>query len=163
MEIVAANLDDWPEIRRIYVQGIRSGHATFELEEDIPDGPAWFESKLAGQIFKATANRGGILGWCALSPVSHRRAYAGVAEVSVYVDGEARAGRVGTRLLEHLVASAEAAGIWTLQASIFPENEASIRLHRRCGFRVVGVRRKIAEIHGVWRDTMLMERRSDRF
>ena len=103
-----------------------------------------------------------MLGWAALAPASKRRAYAGVAELSVYVAEEAQGQGVGAALLAHLVQAAEEAGIWTLQTSIFPENEASIRLHRRAGFRIVGTRQRIARLNGVWRDTVLMERRSDR-
>lgn len=163
MKIVAANMDDWPETRRIYLEGIRSGHATFEKEEDVADGQTWFASKLPNLVFTAVSKPGDVLGWSALSPVSKRRVYAGVAEVAVYVADEARGKRVGTSLLLHLVGAAEAAGIWTLQAGIFPENKASIRLHRRCGFRIVGLRRKIGQLNGVWRDTVLMERRTERF
>lgn len=162
LQIVAAVLDDWPDIRRIYVEGIRSGHATFEAEEDIPGATEWFATKLPGLVFKAVSPAGQLLGWSALAPVSHRRAYAGVAEVSVYVVAEMRGSGVGTHLLEHLVTASETAGIWTLQASIFPENVASLRLHQRCGFRVVGVRERIAQLGGIWRDTFLLERRTSR-
>jgi L-amino acid N-acyltransferase YncA len=160
IRIAAAGMADWPEIREIYVRGIRSGHATFGREDDVPDATTWFASKLPGLVFKAVTSAGSMLGWSALAPVSTRRAYSGVAEVSVYVRPEAQGKGAGTALLSHLVAAAEAAGIWTLQASIFPENEASIRLHRRCGFRVVGMRERIGQHHGVWRDTILMERRA---
>lgn len=160
LRIEAASLTDWTEIREIYVRGIRSGHATFEMEEDVPDGATWFASKLPGLVFKAVTSAGSMLGWSALAPVSSRRAYSGVAEVSVYVLPEAQGQGAGAALLRHLVAAAEAAGIWTLQASIFPENEASVRLHRRCGFRVVGMRERIGQHHGLWRDTVLMERRA---
>lgn len=160
IKMSAAHLSDWPQIREILVRGIRGGHATFDTEADVPDGATWFAGKLPGLVFKAVSPVGSMLGWCALAPVSSRRVYAGVAEVSVYVLPEAQGQRVGTALLRHLVAAAEAAGIWTLQASIFPENVASIRLHRHCGFRVVGVRERIGQHHGVWRDTVLMERRA---
>jgi len=162
VEIMTAAMADWPDIRRIYVQGIRTGNATFETEADIPDGDGWFAGKLPGLVFKAVAEDGTMLGWAALSPTSKRRAYAGVAELSVYVAEEAQGQGVGAALLAHLVQAAEEAGIWTLQTSVFPENEASIRLHRRAGFRIVGTRQRIARLNGVWRDTVLMERRSDR-
>jgi L-amino acid N-acyltransferase YncA len=162
LSIVPASPDDWPEIRRIYLEGIRSGHATFETEGDVADPATWFATRVPDLIFKAVSGFGRILGWCALSPVSSRRVYAGVAEVSVYVAEHARGMGVGTALLQVLVSVSEAAGLWTLQASIFPENDASIRMHRRCGFRVVGVRQRIGRLHGVWRDTVLMERRSEK-
>lgn len=161
MKILAATPGDWPAIRRIYAQGIRTGNATFETEEDVPEGDAWFAGKLPGLVFKAVAPTGEMLGWAALAPASKRRAYAGVAELSVYVAEEARGQGVGTALLAYLVSASEHAGIWTLQTSIFPENEASIRLHLRAGFRVVGTRQRIARLHGVWRDTVFMERRTD--
>lgn len=161
MKILAATPGDWPAIRRIYAQGIRTGNATFETEEDIPEGDAWFAGKLPGMAFKAVTRAGEMLGWAALAPASKRRAYVGVAELSVYVAEEARGQGVGTALLAHLVSASEQAGIWTLQTSIFPENEASIRLHLRAGFRVVGTRQRIARLHGVWRDTLFMERRTN--
>jgi L-amino acid N-acyltransferase YncA len=161
LSIVPASPDDWPEIRRIYLEGIRSGHATFETEGDVADAAAWFGTRIPDLIFKAVSPSGRMLGWCALSPVSSRRVYAGVAEVSVYVTEDARGMGVGTALLQYLVSASEAAGLWTLQASIFPENDASIRMHRRCGFRVVGMRHRIGRLRGVWRDTVLMERRTD--
>lgn len=163
LHIAAAGPEDWPGIRRIYVQGIRSGHATFEREEDIPGASDWFAAKLPGLVFKALSPSGEMLGWSALAPVSHRRVYAGVAEVSVYVAEEVRGNGVGTHLLAHLVTASETADIWTLQASVFPENAASIRLHQRCGFRVVGVRERIGQLGGIWRDTLLLERRTSRF
>lgn len=163
MRIVPATLDDWPAIRRIYVQGIRTGKATFETEDDVPQGDLWFAGKLPGMVFMAVAQAGEMLGWAALAPASKRRAYAGVAELSVYVAEEAQGQGVGTALLEQLVRAAEDAGIWTLQTSIFPENEASVQLHLRAGFRVVGTRERIARLNGVWRDTLLMERRTGKF
>jgi phosphinothricin acetyltransferase len=162
MEILPADLNDWPEIRRIYVQGIRTGHATFETESDLPDGAGWFAGKLPGTVFKAVSSAGEVVGWAALSPVSRRRAYAGVAELSIYVAAGAQRQGIGAALLNHLIQAAENAAIWTLQTSIFPENEGSIRLHQRAGFRIVGQRERIAQLDGVWRDTVLLERRSDR-
>lgn len=162
MKIFKATAADWADIRRIYIQGIRTGNATFETETDIPDGDDWFAGKLPGLVFKAVAEGGEMLGWAALAPASKRRAYAGVAELSVYVAEEAQGQGIGALLLDHLIQAAEEAGIWTLQTSIFPENEASIRLHRRAGFRTVGTRQRIARLDGVWRDTVLMERRSEK-
>ena len=162
---------DWPEIRTIYIDGIRTGHATFQLEEDVQsvdDGGAWFAGKVKDLLFKATEVEAEIgvgktesmLGWAALSPVSSRCVYAGVAEVSIYLSASARGRGIGTQLLEHLITTSEAAGIWTLQAGIFPENQPSIKLHKKCGFRVVGIREKLGKMNGVWRDVMFMERRS---
>jgi phosphinothricin acetyltransferase len=159
IHIQPATLADWPHIERIYREGIRTGHATFQNEADIPHGERWFAGHMAGLIFKAVDDVGTLLGWAALSPVSGRCVYAGVAEVSVYVS-EAAQGRGVGLALERLVAASEEAGVWTLQAGIFPENVASIELHKRVGFRVVGVREKLRRMNGVWRDVMLMERRS---
>lgn len=148
---------DWPEVRRIYVEGIRTGHATFETEP--PEWESWDAGHLASPRFVAQLGDR-VVGWAALTPVSGRCVYAGVAEVSVYVDASARGHGVGRLLLEALVTASEEAGLWTLTAGIFPENEASVRLHRGLGFREVGRRERIGKLHGVWRDTLLMERRS---
>ncbi len=149
--------EDWPEVARIYREGIATGDATFETE--VPDWDRWDESHLEECRFVAELD-GETVGWAALSPASGRCVYAGVAEVSVYVGEDARGRGLGTRLLEALVSASEEAGIWTLQAGIFPENEASIAVHERCGFRVVGVRERLGEMDGRWRDVVLMERRS---
>ncbi len=149
---------DWPRVRAIYEDGIRSGDATFETEA--PEWEAWDAGHLA---LRLVAERDGeVVGWAALSAVSDRCVYQGVAEVSVYVADAARGAGVGRALLEELVARSEADGIWTLQAGVFPENEASLRLHRACGFREVGVRERLGELGGVWRDVLLLERRSAR-
>ena len=149
---------DWPEVARIYGEGIRTGIATFETT--VPSWQAWDAAHLPGH--RLAAERGGqVVGWIALAPVSQRPCYAGVAEVSVYVDEHARRAGVGSELLAALVESAERDGIWTLQTSVFPENEASLALLRRFDFRVVGTRERIARLHGVWRDTVLVERRSE--
>ncbi|HEX8633884.1 MAG TPA: GNAT family N-acetyltransferase [Pyrinomonadaceae bacterium] len=148
---------DWEQVRSIYLEGIAMGIATFET-----DAPAW-EKWDAGHLRKArlVAREGErILGWAALSAVSDRCVYGGVAEVSVYVGARGRGRGVGRALLDALVAASEQSGIWTLQAGVFPENEASIRLHLRCGFREVGRRERIGKLHGAWRDTLLLERRS---
>lgn len=152
--------DDWPEVARIYVQGIATGDATFTTEP--PTWAEWDAAHLSGPRLVAT-DGARILGWSALSPVSRRAVYAGVAEVSVYVADDARGRGVGHALLSTLVARSEQAGLWMLQSSIFPENRASLALHARCGFRVVGTRERIAKLHDVWRSTTLLERRSPAF
>jgi len=148
---------DWPAVRDIYAEGIATGNATFETQ--VPDWDVWDANHLPHCRFVAREGER-IVGWAVLSPVSRRAAYAGVAEVSVYVAETARGRDVGKALLQALVAAAEDAGIWTLQGSIFPENRASLALHQACGFRIVGRRERIAQLHGVWHDTVLVERRS---
>jgi phosphinothricin acetyltransferase len=149
---------DWPEVARIYEEGIRTGNATFETE--VPTWEAWDAAHLAEHRLVAEQD-GRLAGWVALAPLSRRTCYDGVAEVSIYVAESARGKSVGTGLLAALVESAERAGIWTLQTSVFPENEPSFSLLRRFGFRTVGTRERIAQLHGVWRDTVLVERRSE--
>lgn len=146
---------DWPEVAAVYEAGIRGGNATFETE--VPSWEAW-DAAHARQLVADLDGR--VVGWAALSGVSDRSCYSGVAEVSVYVATEARGQGLGRALLERLVGESERAGIWTLQAGIFPENEASVALHRRCGFRVVGLREKLGKRDGLWRDVLLLERRS---
>lgn len=150
-------LADWPAVQRIYAEGIATGNATFE--QAAPEWEEWDAGKLPRPRLVAEA-AGAVWGWAALSPTSKRYVYRGVAEVSVYVAAAARGQGVGRALLAALVEGSEAAGIWTLQAGIFPENGVSIHLHQQCGFRVVGRREKIGQMHGVWRDVLLMERRS---
>ena len=148
---------DWEQVRTIYLEGISTGVATFET-----DAPTW-EKWDAGHLRKMrlVAREGDvILGWAALSPVSDRCVYGGVAEVSVYVGEKGRGRGVGRALLEALIEASERNGIWTLQAGVFPENEASVKLHLRCGFREVGRRERIGRLNGTWRDTLLLERRS---
>ena len=152
-----ARPDDWPRMSAIYAAGIATGNATFETE--VPAWEDWDASHLPGHRFVAV-ERERVVGWVALTGYSDRCCYDGVADLSVYVDPSAQGRGVGRVLLEHLVAAAEAAGIWTLQAGIFPENQASLALHRRCGFRVVGTRERIGKLDGVWRDVVLLERRS---
>ncbi|MEN3327401.1 MAG: hypothetical protein V7638_2208 [Acidobacteriota bacterium] len=148
---------DWEQVRAIYLEGIRSGHSTFETEA--PSWKKWDEGHLS--IARFVMRDGEIvLGWAALSPVSKRYVYRGVAEVTVYVSENVQGQGIGRVLLEALIDESEKNGIWTLQASIFPENTASVRLHLRCGFREVGRRERIAMLNGVWRDTLLFERRS---
>lgn len=150
--------EHWPEVRAVYLQGLATGDATFETEA--PEWERWDASHLRACRLVVLAGDGLVAGWAALSPVSAREVYAGVAEVSVYV-GEGFRGRgLGRALLEGLVRESEPAGIWTLQASIFPENVASVALHKACGFREVGRRERVGRLHGRWRDTILLERRS---
>jgi phosphinothricin acetyltransferase len=149
--------DDWPEVASILLEGIRTGNATFETEA--PAWEDWDAAHIATPRLVA-AEAGAVLGWAVLSQVSERCVYEGVAEVSVYVGERARGRGVGRALLSELVARADATGIWTVQAGIFPENEASLRLHESCGFRVVGVRERIGRMDVVWRDVVLLERRS---
>ena len=149
---------DWPAVAAIYAEGIATRNATFE--KNVPSWGSWDASHLPQQRLVAEED-GQVLGWAALSGVSDRCCYAGVAENSVYVSEKARGRGVGSALLGALVESAEQAGIWTIQTGIFPENEASVALHRRCGFRVVGVRERLGRLDDVWRDVLLLERRSE--
>jgi phosphinothricin acetyltransferase len=149
--------EDWLAVRAIYREGIATGNATFE--QTAPEWDTWDAGHLPAARIVARAD-GDILGWAALSGVSGRCVYAGVAEVSVYVAERARGRGVGRELLARLIADSEAAGIWTLQAGIFPENIASIALHERAGFRLVGLRERLGQMNGRWRDVVLMERRS---
>jgi L-amino acid N-acyltransferase YncA len=156
-QITPMQPDDWLAVREIYREGIASGHATFET--DVPDWEKWDSSHR--QDCRLIARIGEqVLGWAALSPVSGRCVYAGVAEVSVYVAAAARGSGVGKALLQALIEESELHRIWTLQAGIFPENAASIALHKSRGFREVGVRRRIGKRDEVWRDVLLLERRS---
>jgi L-amino acid N-acyltransferase YncA len=157
VEINALRPADWPAVRAIYEAGIATGDATFDTTA--PSWKAWDAAHLRDH--RLVARDGGqVLGWTALAPVSDRCAYAGVAEDSIYIAPEARGRGVGRGLLAAVVASAEQAGIWTVQTGIFPENQPSIRLHQACGFRVVGVRERLGRLHGRWRDVVLLERRS---
>ena len=150
------SVSDWEQVREIYLAGTGSGHSTFETEA--PSWEKWDEGHL--QIARVVMRDGDtVLGWAALSPVSKRHVYRGVAEVTVYVSENAQGQGIGRALLEALIDESEKNGIWTLQASIFPENVASVQLHLRCGFREVGRRERIAMLNGVWRDTLLFERR----
>lgn len=148
---------DWALVAEIYRQGIAGGNATFETE--VPSWEAWDASRLSDHRLVAVSG-GGVVGWAALSPVSDRCVYAGVADVSVYVAEAARGAGVGRLLLEELIAGSERDGIWTLQAGMFADNKASIRLHRTCGFRIAGRRERIGQLRGRWRDVLLLERRS---
>lgn len=157
LEIRPLKPADWEAVRGIYKQGLATGDATFETTA--PSWEEWDANHLrVGRLVAASDQD--ITGWCALSPVSRRAAYAGVAEVSVYVNAELRGMGIGRVLLNSLIEESESNGIWTLQASIFPENHISIMLHEGCGFRKVGQRQRIAKLNGAWRDTVLLERRS---
>lgn len=160
MDIIVARMrdEDWNAVQAIYRDGIATGNATFESA--VPGWEEWDRGHLAEPRLVARQD-GRPVGWAALSAVSNRRVYAGVAEVSVYIAAPARGNGIGKTLLRALVAESEEAGFWTLQASIFRENVASIALHRACGFREVGYRERIGQMNGVWRDTILMERRSE--
>jgi L-amino acid N-acyltransferase YncA len=148
---------DWAEVKAIYLEGIATGQATFETEA--PSWEAWDDAHLPFARLLARDGQA-ISGWAALSPISRRRAYAGVAEVSVYVAANHRNAGVGRALLEALIAESEKNDIWMLQAVVFPENAATIALHLRCGFREAGQRERIGKLNGAWRDTILLERRS---
>jgi phosphinothricin acetyltransferase len=162
--------DLWPAVREIYREGITTGNATFETE--LPDWEKWdaghrkdcrlvaLEPFEKDSEFVIPLERLTVVGWAALSPISARRVYLGVAEVSVYVADGARGRGVGKALLQALVRESEANGIWMLQAGIFPENKASLALHKSCGFRKVGVRHRIGKLGDKWRDVLLLERRS---
>jgi phosphinothricin acetyltransferase len=158
MTIVPLTEAHWPAARAIYEAGIATGHATFATEA--PSWEDWHRGHLAHGRLAALDEAGQVTGWAALSPVSGRCVYAGVAEVSVYVASDARGRGVGRQLLQALVAESEQHGLWTLQAGIFPENAPSVRLHEACGFRLVGRRERIGQLRGRWRDTLLLERRS---
>lgn len=159
MEILNLLPEHYPQVNTIYLEGIASGNATFQTEGKTWED--WDEGHLKGCRFVAI-DGGTVLGWVALSPVSSRCVYAGVAETSVYIAQSVRGRRLGYALMQRLIPASEAEGIWTLQAGIFPENKASIRLHQACGFRIVGTRERIGKMQtGEWRDTVLLERRSD--
>lgn len=149
--------DDWPAVSRIYAEGIATGTATFETT--VPSWETW-DAGHAREARLVAARDGEVVAWAALTPVSGRCVYAGVAEVSVYVGAAARGLGIGKRILDALVEASEAAGIWTLQSGIFASNGASIALHERCGFRTVGRRERIGALRGEWLDIVLMERRS---
>lgn len=157
VEIIDMKIPHWEEVKRIYLEGIATGHATFQTSA--PEWEEWDSSHLPSCRLVAVDDAG-LLGWAALTPVSGRCVYAGVAEVSVYVAEKARGKGVGKKLLGALVAESEKHEIWTLQAGIFPENEASIQLHIKSGFRMIGTRERIGKMNGEWRDTALLERRS---
>lgn len=160
MEITSLLPQHWEAVKTIYEDGIATGNASFQTSA--PSREEWNNDHILHSRFVAVEN-GAVLGWAALTPVSRRCVYAGVAEVSVYVSPESQGKGVGKALLNALIEASEANGLWTLQAGIFPENKASVRLHESCGFRIIGAREKIGKMHGVWRDTLLLERRSTKF
>lgn len=157
--VAALTAGDWPEVSRIYAAGIAGGNATFE--HSVPSWEQWFAARLPAPCLVARERSGAVIGWAALSPVSAREVYRGVGSVSIYVDPACAGRGVGTTLLSELVSASERLGLWTLEAGIFPENVASLALHERCGFRLVGVRRRVGQMQdGRWRDVLLYERRS---
>jgi phosphinothricin acetyltransferase len=157
IQIVPMDSPMWHDVARIYESGIATKNATFQTEA--PTWDAWDKAHRPDCRLVATINNQ-IVGWAALSPVSARQVYAGVAEVSIYIDSEFRGKKVGDTLMKALVNESEAKGIWSLQAGIFPENEASIRLHENNGFRVLGVKERIGKMDEKWRDVTMLERRS---
>jgi phosphinothricin acetyltransferase len=157
MQIRAMKSEDWSDVSRIYKEGIDTNQATFET--DVPPWDIWDASY--HKFCRIVVEVGGqVVGWAALSPVSKRPVYRGVAEVSIYIGAEERGHGVGLALMNTLIEQSEQAGIWSLYSSMFPENEASVALHEKCGFRMIGSRERIAQHHSQWRDTALMERRS---
>jgi L-amino acid N-acyltransferase YncA len=159
--IVALAPSHWPQVHEIYAAGIATGNATFQAQA--PSWSEWDSGHLGEHRFVDVADGGDrVLGWAAVSPTSARAVYAGVVEASVYVAERAQGRGVGRRLLDALLDSTERGGIWTIQAGIFPENTASLALHERAGFRRVGVRERIGQYQGRWRDVVLLERRSTR-
>jgi L-amino acid N-acyltransferase YncA len=157
VRIVPMRAEHWPAVAAIYEEGIATGNATFETAA--PTWEAWDAGHLADHRLVAITT-GEVVGWAALAPVSGRCVYRGVAENSVYVAARAAGRGVGRRLLEALVHGAEQAGLWTIETGVFPENAASLALHQRCGFRVVGRRERLGQMDGVWRDVLFLERRS---
>lgn len=148
---------DWEQIREIYIEGINTGNATFDTEA--PEWREWDKKYLP--MCRLVAREGDtVLGWPALLPTSSRAAYAGVAELSIYLRASAAGKGLGTSLMQALIEDSETNGFWTLQAGIFPENQTSIRLHKRAGFREIGVRKRVGKLNGVWRDVVMLERRS---
>ena len=150
---------DWDEVSRIYKQGIETGFATFE--QQVPSYENWDETHVKSCRLVAE-EAGKVLGWAALSHVSSRCVYGGVAEVSVYIGAQSRGKGVGKALLKKLITESENAGFWTIQSGIFPENASSIALHEKVGFRFIGKRERVAKIHGIWKDNLLFEKRSDK-
>ena len=149
--------EDWEQVSQIYEEGISTGIATFEL--NVPSYESWDRAHL--DICRLVAEEAGsTLGWAALSPVSSRCVYGGVGEVSVYIASKSRGKGVGKLLMERLIEESEEAGFWTLQSGIFPENQASIKLHEKVGFRYIGKRERVGKIHGIWKDNLLFEKRS---
>jgi L-amino acid N-acyltransferase YncA len=158
MQIRKLSPEDWQQVKVIYEKGIQTGNATFQTSA--PSWEDWDQSHLSSCRIVMEED-GKVIGWGALTPVSSRCVYAGVAEVSVYVDPAQSGKGIGLTLLNELIKQSETEGIWTLQAGIFPENIASIRIHEKAGFRIIGIREKIGKQNGIWRDTALLEKRSN--
>ncbi|MUK89389.1 GNAT family N-acetyltransferase [Ornithinibacillus sp. L9] len=148
---------DWERVRDIYIEGIQTGNATFETVA--PKWEEWDQGHL-NECRLVVRENGEVIGWGALSPISRRAAYNGVAEVSIYFSMNSVGKGIGSRLLKRIIDDSEENGFWTLQANIFPENAVSIHLHEKHGFEIVGTRKRIGKLNGVWRDVVLMERRS---
>lgn len=157
INVTSMKPDDWEAVQLIYREGIEKGNATFETE-----APAWeeWDKNHLRECRLVAKSDDQVVGWAALSPVSNRCIYTGVAEVSIYVRSSARGQGVGNKLMLTLIEESERAGIWTLQGGVFPENKASIALLKSCGFREVGTRERVGQMNGVWRDVFLLERRS---
>jgi phosphinothricin acetyltransferase len=158
MKIQPLEPSHYPAVKTIYEMGIATGPATFQTEA--PSWEEWDKSHLKNCRLVALNESNTVVGWVALTPVSGRCVYAGVAEVSVYVDAQHQGKGIGKKLLEELIRQSEAQNLWTLQAGIFPENRPSLKLHEQCGFRKIGYREKIGKMKNVWRDTVFLERRS---
>ena len=157
MTILPLKKENWPQVAEIYKEGILTGNATFRTQ--VPDWETWNSNCHKHSRFVMVQEEE-VLGWCSLAPVSKRFEYRGVAEVSVYIKLNSLGKGIGASLMEKLIESSEENGIWTLYSSMFPENIGSVRLHEKFGFRKVGYRERIAELNGVWRDTVIYERRS---
>ena len=160
IQVIKMQPQHWQDVARIYTEGIATGNATFQ--KDIPSWEEWDISHLQNCRFVALNTEGVVLGWAALTPVSGRCVYAGVAEVSVYVTPQYSGHGIGKMLMNQLIEASEIDGLWTLQAGIFPENIGSVRLHESVGFRQIGRRERIGKMDGIWRDTLLLERRSEK-
>ncbi|ASE62076.1 N-acetyltransferase [Chryseobacterium sp. KBW03] len=157
MDIISFGKEQFREIAEIYRQGLETGNATFETS--VPNWEDWDKSKLEHSRFAAVIDNI-IVGWAALSAVSDRCVYGGVAEVSIYISNDHKGKGIGKALMTKLITESEIHGIWTLQSGMFPENEATIALHKSTGFRIIGHREKIGKLGDTWRDTVIMERRS---
>ena len=160
MNIQRLENEHYPSVKKIYEQGIVTGNATFQTAA--PEWTEWDQSHLVHSRIVAIEDDQ-VVGWAALTPVSGRCVYAGVAEISVYIDERYRGRGIGKMLLQHLISESESHNIWTLQAGVFPENISSLKIHESLGFRKVGYRERIGQLKGVWRDTVLLEKRSPLF
>ncbi|WP_249871468.1 GNAT family N-acetyltransferase [Oceanobacillus saliphilus] len=148
---------DWEQVQAIYIQGIQTKNATFE--EAAPSWESWNKGHI--EVCRFVVREGEkIHGWAALSPTSDRRAFAGIAELSIYLRLESAGKGIGILLIQKMIEASEAAGFWTLQSGIFPENVSSMKLHEKAGFRIIGIRERMGKLNGVWRDVAMMERRS---